>query len=235
MPFDLATISTAVSTTKTVIDTIKDVAPGLGDVARAAAEAAFASIRVSQVSTGHRHLYPRLLRGIAWEMVAVADLSLLNLADEPADIESITPYMEGPGKVALWTRGLVLNPIPPGARLDEPTYPTEDALVVGCPGITLSVRGYSETEGFPLVIAAGGERRIRLAFLLDRRVERTEEVTFKLRCRQRGQRLDRPMKGKLTFTVAEPSYGPARIEYHPLTGYLTWVSLHANGSMSGSL
>ena len=230
MAFDLAAISSSFSLVQSGLDLATKYGPAVSDTVRRATRDAFATIRASHITNGERYLYPRLVGAVTWGMVAISDTSLLNLSDEVADIEEFEAVVEGGGRAVFWSPGVELSPPPPEAGIWN-----ADGLFLGGKTSMVQVfnRIFATREGFPLVIAPQSERRVQLAFLVDRLVQKDEGVTLRLRCRQRGRRLFRPIAGPLRFDAANPG-NSTRVEYDPITRYPVWIN-NAGGSSSRTI
>lgn len=218
----LTTISAGVGLLRNALELGQKFGPGAVDAGKKLVRGAFAPLRVDHVSTGERTLVPRVVGDATWEMVALADVSLVNLDDNLADITSLGARLVGGGKVDVWAPGLVLN-APPSAVTAWKGY--ESKLVLGGVQVRWLAGSptFTEGHGFPLVIPGHSESRIRLAFLLDRVVGDDTPVKLLLRCQRRGDLVERPIQGELSFTRRVPPE-ESRAGFDQITGYPTWIS-----------
>lgn len=217
MTFDLAALGSSLGSAKTALEMVEKFGPRAAELGRKLVRDSFATLRASHISSGWQQVYPRLLGDVTWEMAAVSQLSLLNLVPEPADVEDVEATIDGGrGRAELWRPGLLLSRPPPEAK-------DQDAgrLTIGGRSHRTDItnRLVNVDDGFPLVFAPYGERRVMMAFLLDTRLAPGDVVVLRLRCRYRGQRLFRPIAGPLRFGMALQG---DRWEYDPITGYPRW-------------
>jgi hypothetical protein len=216
----------------TVFEVARRYGPAAVDGARKLVRDTVATIRSTPVSTGVHQVYPRVLGNVTWELLAIGDVSLLNMTESPADIEALEATVDGGGTAKLWAPGVHLRAPPPEAGQFD-----DYGLIVGGPRAQLHVESLlTQNGGFPLVIRPRDEVRVRLGFVFDtgRRFEKTDAVTLRLRCLQRGQRLFRPIAGPITF-YSRPPRNQSHIEHDPMTGFLRWVPDSEGSSWAGTM